>query len=105
MRVGKLDGVEVRSPRSEDVLSGEALRFVARLHRLFAPERRRLLAARAQRQARFDAGELPGFPTVTRLGRHAAWTVAPAPKDLTDRRVEITGPADRKMMINALNSG
>jgi len=87
------------------VLGPEALAFVSHLHRQFNPERRRLLAARAERQARFDAGERPGFSASTRDVRHRAWNVAPVPKDLVDRRVEITGPAERKMMINALNSG
>ncbi len=99
-------GVEVAGGRRPpDVLSPEALAFVAHLHRQFNPERRRLLAARAGRQARFDAGERPGFAATTRDVRHRAWKVAPVPKDLIDRRVEITGPTERKMMINALNSG
>ncbi|MDQ6946451.1 MAG: malate synthase A [Actinomycetota bacterium] len=99
-------GVEVAGGRRPpDVLSPEAFAFVAHLHRQFDPERRRLLAARAERQARFDAGERPGFGAATRDVRHRAWKVAPVPKDLIDRRVEITGPAERKMMINALNSG
>ncbi|HWJ21954.1 MAG TPA: malate synthase A [Gemmatimonadaceae bacterium] len=87
------------------VLTAEALDFVARLHREFDPERRRLLAERAARQRRFDAGELPGFLAETQGVRDGDWRVAPAPRDLDDRRVEITGPTDRKMLVNALNSG
>jgi malate synthase len=89
-----------------DVLSQEALAFVERLHRELNPERRRLLAAREERWARLRSGEeRPSFNEDTQGIRDASWTVAPAPADLTDRRVEITGPVDRKMMINALNSG
>jgi malate synthase len=91
--------------RGADVLTPEALGFVAALHAEFDGERRSLLARRAERQAAFDAGELPDFLTERSSIRAADWQVAPAPPDLTDRRVEITGPVDRKMMINALNSG
>jgi malate synthase len=87
------------------VLTPQALAFVAELERKFGPERKRLLALRAQRQARLDAGEKPDFLAETRAVREGDWTVAPLPKDLLDRRVEITGPVDRKMIINALNSG
>ncbi len=90
-------GVEVVGGRPPDVLTPEALAFVSHLHRQFNSERRRLLAARAERQARFDAGERPGFSAATRAVRHRAWNVAPVPKDLIDRRVEIAGPAERKM--------
>ncbi|MBW8891420.1 MAG: malate synthase A, partial [Burkholderiales bacterium] len=86
-------------------LTPEALAFVADLHRRFDARRRELLAARAARQARFDAGELPDFLPETAALRAADWTVAPIPADLQDRRVEITGPVDRKMIINALNCG
>ncbi|MGH9152455.1 MAG: malate synthase A [Acidimicrobiales bacterium] len=86
-----------------DVLTPEAMAFVAGLHRAFDGRRRALLAERAERQHRLDAGERPGFPAGG--VRDERWTVAPVPKDLADRRVEITGPTDRKMMINALNSG
>jgi malate synthase len=75
------------------------------LHRRFEPRRRALLERRAERQAAFDAGELPGFPDETKDVREGTWRVPPAPADLADRRVEITGPVERKMMINALNSG
>ncbi|HVR29729.1 MAG TPA: malate synthase A [Thermoanaerobaculia bacterium] len=88
-----------------DVLTPEALDFVADLHRRFDPERRRLLAARSERQQRLDAGEAPDFLAETREVREAEWRVALAPADLDDRRCEITGPVERKMMINALNSG
>ncbi len=96
-------GAEVE--RSAEVLTEEALEFVAELHRRFDGRRRELLAARRDRQARIDAGDMPGFLTATAEVRSADWQVAPAPADLQDRRVEITGPVERKMMINALNSG
>jgi malate synthase len=100
--------VELRAPvdgRDEEILSAEALAFVAELHRRFDGTRRELLAARAERQTRIDAGELPDFLPETREIRESDWRVAPVPADLQDRRVEITGPVDRKMVINALNSG
>src|SRR3954469_2569646 len=87
------------------ILTPEALDFVARLHRDFEPRRQELLARRAARQKEFDAGRLPDFLPETRQGREADWKVAKQPTDLLDRRVEITGPTDRKMVINALNSG
>ena len=90
---------------AERVLTPQALAFVADLQRRFGPQRAALLAAREERQRAFDRGELPGFLPETREVREGAWTLAPAPRDLDDRRVEITGPVDRKMMINALNSG
>lgn len=92
-------------PEAPGVLTPEALAFVGDLVRAFAPRRDALLAARRAAQARFDAGEAPDFLPETADVREGAWTVAPAPADLTDRRVEITGPVDRKMVINALNSG
>jgi malate synthase len=91
--------------RYEEIVTHEALAFVADLHRAFDGERKALLAARAARQKRFDAGELPDFLPETKAIRDGAWKVAPIPADLQDRRVEITGPVDRKMVINALNSG
>jgi len=91
--------------RSHDVLTPEALAFVAGLHRRFDGRRQALLAARAERQRSFDAGALPDFLPETADIRAGDWTVAPIPADLMDRRVEITGPTDRKMVINALNSG
>jgi malate synthase len=100
--------VEVRAPcdaRLDEILTPAALGFVARLARAFEGRRRERLQARAARQVELDRGVLPNFLPETRDVREAAWTVAPAPRDLSDRRVEITGPVDRKMIINALNSG
>ena len=102
------DNVQVAgdlSPAFEDILTPAALAFVADLHRELNPRRLGLLSEREARQRRFDAGELPDFLRETRHVRESEWQVAPAPADLNDRRVEITGPVDRKMMINALNSG
>ncbi|MFG1461463.1 malate synthase A [Xanthobacter sp. DSM 24535] len=92
-------------PRYEEILTPEALAFVAELQRNFNATRLALLEARTARQARFDAGELPDFLTETQGVREAEWHIAPLPHDLLDRRVEITGPVDRKMIVNALNSG
>ncbi len=92
-------------PDADRVLTPKAARFVADLHRSFNPRRLDLLAARTRRQARFDAGERPDFPAATLEVRTGDWVVPEAPKPLVDRRVEITGPVERKMMINALNSG
>ena len=92
--------------RFGEILTADALAFLAELHRRFDGKRRDLLAARAERQLRFDGGELPDFPPETKHIRDDnSWRVAPIPADLTDRRVEITGPVDRKMIVNALNSG
>ena len=91
--------------RSTEVLTPEALAFVARLQSEFGLRRLELLHMRDERQARLDAGEAPQFLTDTESVRESEWRVAQAPKDLEDRRVEITGPTDRKMLINALNSG
>jgi len=93
------------APGFDQILNPDALAFVARLHREFEPRRQELLAARAARQRQFDAGALPDFLPQTRQVRESEWQIAPQPKDLLDRRVEITGPTDRKMVINALNSG
>ncbi|MGE5666526.1 MAG: malate synthase A, partial [Betaproteobacteria bacterium] len=92
-------------PGFERILTPEALALVARLHRSFEPRRRELLAARVARTARLDAGERPDFLPETRAIREGDWTIAPIPADLQCRRVEITGPVERKMIINALNSG
>jgi len=92
-------------PGYERILTPEALDFVAALERKFGTERRRLLARRVAVQAQLDSGWRPSFPAETRAIRESDWTVAPLPKDLLNRRVEITGPTDRKMVINALNSG
>jgi malate synthase len=93
------------APGYDAILSQEALDFVAKLQRAFNARRHELIAARAERQLRIDAGELPDFLPDTAHIREAEWTVASIPADLQDRRVEITGPVDRKMIINALNSG
>ncbi len=101
-------GVEITGPIAagfENVLTPAALDFITDLHRTFNPRRIELLAARAARQGRIDAGEMPDFLDETRAVRDGDWRVAPPPPDLEDRRAEITGPVDRKMMINALNSG
>jgi malate synthase len=102
------EGVEVRGPvdaRCAGVLSADALAFVARLQREFGGRRAALLQRRAERQRELDAGMRPDFLAETRAVREGDWRVAPVPADLQDRRVEITGPVDRKMMINAFNSG
>ncbi|MGZ6077476.1 MAG: malate synthase A [Myxococcaceae bacterium] len=90
---------------AEKVLSREALAFLESLHRQFESRRQELLAARAERQKAFDRGEMPDFLPATKSVRGGDWKVAPTPKDLQRRHVEITGPTERKMMINALNSG
>ncbi len=87
------------------ILTPEALGFIAKLHRQFEPRRQDLLARRAARQKEFDAGKLPDFLAETKSIRESEWQVGNQPKDLLDRRVEITGPTDRKMVINALNCG
>jgi len=87
------------------ILTPEALAFVEQLERKFGARRRELLAKRAARQKEFDAGALPDFLNETKKIRESDWVIAPQPKDMLDRRVEITGPTDRKMVINALNSG
>ena len=91
--------------RADEVLTEGALEFLAELHERFNARRIALLDQRIDRQARFDAGELPDFPEDTREIREADWTVGSIPQDLLDRRVEITGPTNAKMLINALNSG
>src|SRR5690242_14766138 len=96
---GAVDG------RAREVLTPDALAFVARLQREFAGRREELLRLRDERQRRLDAGETPQFLVTTSSVRDSDWQVAKAPRDLQDRRVEITGPTDRKMLINALNSG
>ena len=92
-------------PDQERVLTGEALRFLADLERRFGARRRGLLVRRQERRTDFRNGRLPEFRDDSREVREATWSVGPAPADLNDRRVEITGPVERKMMINALNSG
>ncbi|WP_370644678.1 malate synthase A [Sporosarcina sp. ACRSL] len=90
---------------TEEILTPEALEFLNSLHENFNGRRKALLAEREARQRRFDEGEKPSFLEETKHIRESDWTVAPIPPDLQDRRVEITGPVDRKMIINALNSG
>jgi malate synthase len=92
-------------PGYETILTPEALELVATLHRAFEPRRQALLKARAERTKRLDAGERPDFLSETQSIRDADWTIATLPKALECRRVEITGPVERKMIINALNSG
>lgn len=102
------EGIEVRGPVDvpfATILNPEALRFIARLQRLFNTRREQLLVNRDDRQIRLDNGAWPDFLPETEAIRQAEWRVAPIPPDLRDRRVEITGPVDRKMVINALNSG
>ncbi len=101
-------GIEIDGPAAPglaEILTDEACAFVAMLERRFGDERRRLLEARAAFQARIDAGENPAFRPDTKAIREGDWTIAGTPADLADRRVEITGPVDRKMIINALNCG
>jgi malate synthase len=101
-------GVQINAPihpRFEEILTPEALALVARLHRAFEPRRQELLKKRVERQARIDAGEMPDFLPETKHIRDGDWKIAPLPKALECRRVEITGPVERKMIINAFNSG
>ena len=103
-----MENVEVRGPvegRMKDILTPEALAFVADLHRRFNPRREELLKRRQVRQLELDQGAAFDFLPETAAVREGDWKVAPVPKDLQDRRVEITGPTERKMVINALNSG
>jgi malate synthase len=103
-----MSSVEVAPGPSEElaeVASGDALAFVAELHQRFEPRRQELLRARAERRARLHAGERPEFRPDTRDVREDDWSIAPVPDALSDRRVEITGPTERKMLINAMNSG
>ena len=90
---------------SRKYFTAEALQFLVELHTQFDGRRRELLERRARRQREIDAGARPAFLPETESIRKDDWTVAPIPSDLQDRRVEITGPVDRKMIINALNSG
>jgi len=101
-------GVRIEAPVSQafsEILTPEALAFIAALHREFDARRQDLLARRSERQKEFDAGRLPDFLPQTQKIRESEWSVAAQPADLLDRRVEITGPTDRKMVINALNCG
>ena len=102
---GKLKIVGEQNEQTREVLTPEALEFVLALHEKFDARRRELLEARQVRQKRLDDGEKLDFLSETKDIREGDWTIAPLPADLQDRRVEITGPVDRKMVINALNSG
>src|SRR5277367_2198610 len=103
--VKSVEFVAPATGRYAEILTPEAVAFVVGLQRTFNEQRKELLEARAARQKRLDAGERPDFLTQTKAIRESEWTVAPLPADLLDRRVEITGPVDRKMIINALNCG
>jgi malate synthase len=103
-----LPGVEFLAPITDsyaEILTPDAVAFVVDLQRTFNQRRKDLLTTRHKRQKRIDAGEKPNFLAETKSVRDAEWTVAPLPADILDRRVEITGPVERKMIINALNSG
>ena len=93
------------APRYDELLTPAALAFIAELHRRFDGQRKRALRLRAEHQRRYDSGQLPDFLDETRHIREGDWSVGAIPADLRDRRVEITGPVDRKMIVNALNSG
>src|SRR5918994_717969 len=102
------EGVEINAPIPDEfaqILTPEAVAFVAKLSREFGGRVEEILQKRAERQERIDAGEMPDFLPETREVREGDWRIAPVPEDLQDRRVELTGPPDRKMTINALNSG
>lgn len=101
-------GVQITAPMTpefEQILNADALSLVAKLARMFEPRRKELLAKRVERQQQIDSGKLPDFLPETQHVRDGDWTIAPIPQDLKCRRVEITGPVERKMIINALNSG
>ena len=104
----KVDGIEVLGTVNDtfsQILTPEALKFIGTLSREFESQRKSLLLHRQKRQTEIDNGKLPDFLPETQDIRESDWKVAPIPDDLKDRRVEITGPVDRKMIINALNSG
>src|SRR5437879_2408358 len=108
MKAPTVKGAEIRAPmigRDRAILTREAIAFLADLHRHFDRTRQDLLHRRAERQVRIDRGDMLDFLPETGSVREGSWKVGPLPTDLHDRRVEITGPTDRKMMINALNSG
>ena len=93
------------APRFSEILTKQALDFLAGLHDFFEPRRQEILQARKEMQSRFDVGERPDFALESADIRNGDWRIDPIPADLQDRRVEITGPVDRKMIVNALNSG
>lgn len=108
MAQAELEPVQVAAPVTEadrSILTPEAVRFLRDLSRNFEPRRQELLARRRERQQEIDRGQMPQFLPQTAWIRDSEWVAAPIPADLQDRRVEITGPVDRKMIINALNSG
>jgi malate synthase len=105
MNLQKLSILGIRSSESDTILSPKALEFISELEETFGSRRRQLLEKRQMRQCDLDAGTLPDFLPATEDLRKSRWRVAEPPEDLRDRRVEITGPVDRKMIINALNSG
>ncbi len=101
-----LSGVEFKAPITgqwAEILTPEAIAFIVDLQRLYNGKRKELLAARVERQKSLDSGKLPDFLPETANIRSGDWRCAPIPADIQDRRVEITGPVDRKMIINALN--
>lgn len=101
----KIIGKDSNNPLIGKILTPEAIKFLSLLHQNFEKPRQERLRARIIAQEKFDGGQLPDFLIETADIRSDDWKVAPIPKDLQDRRVEITGPTDRKMVINALNSG
>src|SRR5471032_1468572 len=108
MKSPTISGLEICAPidaSAAEILTPAACAFLAGLFRQFESRRRELLVRRAARQKQYDAGQLPDFLAETAAIRGGDWQVPPPKADLTDRRTEITGPVDRKMVINALNSG
>ncbi|MCP4424989.1 MAG: malate synthase A [Chloroflexi bacterium] len=105
VKLAELEITAPVSPAFAEIMTPDALAFVAQLERAFGQRRLNLLQKRIERQAEIDAGKMPDFLPETAAIRANDWTVASIPHDLQDRRVEITGPVDRKMVINALNSG
>src|SRR6266516_1423906 len=104
-KTGEIEIVGPVTAEFAQILTPDAMKFVATLVRTFADRREELLQRRVQRQAEIDAGKMPNFLPQTEHIRQGTWTIAPVPADLQDRRLEITGPAERKMIINALDSG
>jgi len=103
--VPTVEGVSIKgeiTPAYSEILTQDALKFLVQLHRKFNATRLTLLEKRVKRQQQIDAGQMPGFLPETQSIREGDWTVGPVPNDIQDRRVEITGPVDRKMVINAL---
>ncbi|NQV76980.1 MAG: malate synthase A, partial [Lutibacter sp.] len=105
IKIQKLSFAQGVKNNYKDILTNEALDFLVRLHEKFNGNRLELLERRIIQQKYFDKGNFPEFPRETSSIREEDWVADPLPKDLLDRRVEITGPVERKMIINALNSG